>query len=96
MKYLYVALALLLLPTMGHSAQDYNSSRSNNSSVVAPDDIEKLLDEARADVMAVAEALIEAERRNEGSGFAVTVEVKVSVDRIPAPGRPIIREVGKR
>ncbi len=96
MRYLFIPLVVLLFSSLSYGAQDYNSSRSNNSTVVGPDDIEKLLDAARSDVMSVAEALIEAERRVEGSGFDVTVEVNVRVERVPAPGKVIIREVGKR
>lgn len=69
-----------------HAAQDYNSSRSNNSSSIAeaPDEVDKMLELSKADALSVAHKMIEIDKREGYSGaYEIKVNVSVSVERAP-------------
>jgi len=79
------AALLFILPLQGvMSAQDHNSTRSNKTaSVAAPNEIENLLDLARADASAVAKTMVAADARDGYSGdYEITVNVAVSIKRV--------------
>lgn len=79
------AVLLLGLP-MGvvQSSQDHNSSRSNKTNTVAaPNEVETLLDQTRADASAVAKTMIAADLRDGYAGdYEITVNVAVSIKRV--------------
>lgn len=79
------ALLLLGLPTGAVlSAQDHNSTRSNKTaSAAAPNEVENLLDQTRAEASTVAKAMIGADQRDGYAGdYEITVSVAVSIKRV--------------
>lgn len=79
------AALLFVMPLQGvMSAQDHNSTRSNKTaSAAAPNEVENLLDQTRADASAVAKSMIAADGRDGYTGdYEVTVSVAVSIKRV--------------
>lgn len=79
------AILLAIGSTTANAAQDYNSSRSNNSSAIAaPDEVDNLLELTRTEASAVARSMVAADQRDGYSGeYTVTDEVSVSIERAP-------------
>jgi hypothetical protein len=69
---------------VAHTAQDHNSTRSNKTaSAAAPNEIENLLDQSRADASAVAKTMVASDLRDGYSGdYEITVNVSVSIKRV--------------